>query len=70
MTIDFFLGVMMQKNIRMVTSLGRQDTLAPLILNLKKMASRGLELPVTEDYPTYQILFSMDQKTLLLGTVV
>lgn len=70
MTIDLISGVVMQKNIRMVTCLGRQDILPLLILNLKRMALKGLELQVTEDYPTYQILFSTDLKTLLLATVV
>jgi hypothetical protein len=70
MTIDLISGVVMQKNTRMVTSLGRQDILPLLILNLKRMALKGLELQVTEDYPTYQILFSTDLKTLLLATVV
>ena len=67
---DLILGAMMQKNIRMVTFLVRQDIQALLILNLKRMVSKGLELQVTEDYLTYQILFSMDLKTLLLATAV
>lgn len=70
MTSDLIIGMLMQKNIRMEISLGHQDIQPLLTLNLKKMASRGLELRVTEDYLTYQILSSTDQKTLLFGTVV
>jgi hypothetical protein len=69
-TNDLILGAVMQKNIKMVTFLVRRDIQALLILNLKRMVSKGLELQVTEDYLTYQILFSTDLKTLLLATVV
>lgn len=69
MTSDLVLGMVMQKNIRMAISLDRQDIQALLILNLKKMASRGLELQATEDYLTCQILSSMGQKILLSDTV-